>query len=58
MEATETAKEYRLEQFIKWRGGWEALYYGMSTREREALFDRLEERIEEFEATPFPPAQP
>ena len=45
----ETEKEHRLQQYLKWSGGWEAIYYKLTAHEREKLFDRLKERIEEFE---------
>ena len=42
-------QQYRLQQYLKWSGGWEAIYYKLTIHEREKLFDRLKERIEEFE---------
>jgi hypothetical protein len=34
-------KEYELQQFLKWEGGWEALFYSMTTEERIAMYDRM-----------------
>ncbi len=45
----ETEKEYRLQQYLKLEGGWGALYYCMTTKEREKYFDRLKQEIEQFE---------
>lgn len=42
-------KAYRLQQFLKWRGGWAAIYYALTGRERREFFDRLAEQIIEFE---------
>lgn len=42
-------KAYRLQQFLKWRGGWAALYYALTEKERRELFDRLADQIHEFE---------
>lgn len=46
---TENDREYRLEQFIKWHGGWEALFYALTQEERGQIFERLRERIEKWE---------
>jgi len=45
----ETEEEYRLLQYIKWKGGWKALYYALTTEERIELFHRLKKEIEEWE---------
>lgn len=43
-------KKYRLQQYLKWKGGcWEVVYYVLTEMERELLFDRLREKIEQFE---------
>lgn len=42
-------KAHRLQQYLKWEGGWEALYYNLTTAEREGLFDKLAECIVQFE---------
>ena len=44
-----TEKENRLEIFLKYEGTWEALYYNMTTEERELWFYRLIDRIKDFE---------
>lgn len=46
----EQAKEYRLQQFLKWEGGWEAIYYALTPEERQTVYDRLRHRIEVFES--------
>ena len=46
---TETEEEYRLQQFLKWKGGWETLYYILTPIERKIMFDRLKIEIEKWE---------
>lgn len=49
-ETTEkTDEEYRLQQYLKWKGGWEAIYYALTTAERIRMFKRLQKEIEEWE---------
>jgi len=45
----ETDEEYRLQQYLKWKGGWEAIYYVLTTAERMRVFKRLQKEIEEWE---------
>lgn len=45
----ETDEEYRLQQYLKWKGGWEAVYYALTQEERHKLFKRLQKEIEEWE---------
>jgi len=45
----ETDEEYRLQQYLKWKGGWEAIYYALTTAERIRVFKRLQKEIEEWE---------
>lgn len=46
---TTDIKAYRLQQFLKWRGGWAAIYYVLTEQERREFFDRLSEQILKFE---------
>ena len=48
---TEREEEYRLEQYIKWKGGWETLYYALTEEERVRVFERLKKEIEEWETS-------
>lgn len=46
---SEEDKSYRLEQFIKWEGGWGELFYSLTKVEKEIIFDRLKEKILNYE---------
>lgn len=45
---SESEKEYRLQRFVKYVS-WERIYYNLNRADREWLFDKLKNRIEEFE---------